>query len=135
MEIIYTFHASKRMLERGINEKQIEQILSNPDSLEENKVFIASKRIIDRTIKIIYNLQRSKKRKLCLWIGASVIVLMGLFPPVKIGRSSQYVEYSFILNPSGPILLSNLIVQWIIVLVITGGLIYRFRDKNKKIIK
>jgi len=75
-----------------------------------------------------------KKRIWCLWIGISLIVLMGLFPPVlrKSTFNNRYVKYSFILNASGPIVLHNLIVQWIVVSAITGGLIYTFRDKKLK---
>jgi len=62
MRIIYTFHARTRMLERGINEKNVELILSEPDFVEEgkDKTLIASKRINERTIKIIYSLQGNK---------------------------------------------------------------------------
>lgn len=62
MKIIYTLHARTRMLERGIDEKDVELILSNPDFVGESKdkTLIASKRIKNKTIKIIYSLQGNK---------------------------------------------------------------------------
>jgi hypothetical protein len=50
------------MLERGINEKEVEMTLSNPDFVEEslNKTLIASKKIGERIVKIIYSLQDNK---------------------------------------------------------------------------
>ena len=88
----------------------------------------------------------NKKQKNCLWIGIAVIVLMGLFPPVaKRGRilvdgygktygenNKTYVAYDFIFDTGAPVVLSNLIVQWIIVSAITGGLIITFKDKKPK---
>ena len=62
MEIIYTLHAKMRMLERIINEKEIEYILSNPDFVDAGryKTLVASKIIGDKIIKIIYILQSNK---------------------------------------------------------------------------
>ena len=62
MEIVYTLHAKMRMLERMINEKEIEYILSNPDFVDEgrDKTLVASKIIGDKIIKVIYILQGNK---------------------------------------------------------------------------
>jgi hypothetical protein len=62
MEIIYTLHARMRMLERMIDEKEIEFILLNPDFVDEgrDKTIVASKIIGDKIIKIIYSLQGNK---------------------------------------------------------------------------
>jgi hypothetical protein len=79
----------------------------------------------------------NKKQKICLWIGIIVFVLMGLFPPAEKPIDHYFrtiygmqMEYRFLLHASGPIILSNLIVQWFIVSIITGGLIYSFKDKS-----
>jgi len=50
------------MLERGIGEKEVELTLSNPDFVEEslNKTLVASKKIGERILKIIYSLQDNK---------------------------------------------------------------------------
>ena len=50
------------MLERMINEKEIEYILSNPDFVDEgrDKTLVASKIIGDKIIKVIYILQGNK---------------------------------------------------------------------------
>ena len=80
-------------------------------------------------------LDNKKKQISCLWIGISVIVLMGIFPPALQQHSiynNRYVKYSFILYANGPIVLRHLIVQWIVVTAITGGLIYTFRDNKLK---
>jgi len=83
----------------------------------------------------------NKKQKYCILIGIAVIVLMGIFPPnlhsrtayrVGGGRGiSTYVAYDFIFT-GGPVVLSNLITQWVVVSAITGGLIIIFKDKKSK---
>lgn len=83
----------------------------------------------------------NRKQKFCLWIGIAVIVLMGIFPPVQRttrtfeiygnGETYETIGYGFILATGGGIVVfSNLLVQWIVVSIITGGLIYAFRDKK-----
>jgi len=91
----------------------------------------------------------NKKQTVCLCLGIIVFVLMGLFPPwMMISPIGDYVKnvYSFILNPvkagyysdvrdellwESRIDASRLFVQWATVAVITGGLIYTFKDKPK----
>lgn len=81
-------------------------------------------------------------QKTLLWIGISVIVVMGLFPPWVVGKSvlsPNNAGYNFILNPpeakrsefSG-LNSSRLLVQWIMVAVITGGFIVTFKSKKKR---
>lgn len=88
----------------------------------------------------------NKKQRICLWIGIAVIVLMGIFPPVQRthrsfglelygnGNDETYettIGYGFILaTGDGAVVFSNILVQWIVVSIITGGLIYAFRDKK-----
>ena len=62
MRLVYTLHSRKRMLERGIDEKDVESVLASPDSVEDdkNRALIASKRIGNKAIKIIYSLQGNK---------------------------------------------------------------------------
>jgi hypothetical protein len=83
----------------------------------------------------------NKKQKIVLWIGIAVIVVMGIFPP-WVHRGGPGVEksagYSFILN--GPESyafgwfarpdISRLFIQWVIVAVITAGLIITVKDKR-----
>lgn len=80
------------------------------------------------------------KRKIVLWIGIAIIVVMGIFPPwVQRGALSEKSDgYSFILNePENyafgwfPRLdLPRLFIQWLIVAFITAGLIVTVKDKK-----
>jgi hypothetical protein len=82
----------------------------------------------------------NRKQKICLWVGIAVIVTMGIFPPWMITGGSQGclpMGYSFILNPPSPANLcridaSRLCIQWVMVAVVTGGLIFTFGDKKPK---
>jgi len=96
----------------------------------------------------------NKKQLISLWIGIIAIVLMGLFPPWMIGYSNKGLycttgTYHYILDPLGilddleenqipqmeiarRIDLHQLVVQWVIVSAITGGLIVTFKDKKPK---
>jgi len=55
-----------------------------------------------------------------LWVGIGVIVLMGLFPP------GTYGGYDLILVARS-ISLGRLIIEWAIVVTVTGGLIYSLK--------
>jgi len=77
------------------------------------------------------------KQKICLWIGIVAIVAMGIFPPVSIFEAGRYaerdIEYRFLLNTGGGLVaLSNLLLQWAVVAVGTGYLIYTLKDKKPK---
>lgn len=101
----------------------------------------------------------STKQKICLWIGIAVIVLMGLFPPWLV--EGHRVEYWSIFAPPyhyvnnvedlldkiaghqvqvresrqrlpAEIVTDYLFAQWLMVAVITGGLIITFQDKRTK---
>jgi len=91
----------------------------------------------------------NKKQTVCLCLGIIVFVLMGLFPPcMTISPVGDYVKYGyrFISNQfkggyygdvrddflwESRIDAFRLFAQWAIVAVITGGLIYAFKDKPK----
>ena len=86
----------------------------------------------------------NRKQKTFLWIGIAVIVLMGIFPPwiskVEILNSTNQrnAGYGCILNPpttNSPtwyvrIDTSRLSVQWVVIAVITSGLILTFKGKK-----
>ena len=79
----------------------------------------------------------NRKQKIVLWTGIVVIVLMGLFPPVLLegspdgAYSNDHKDYIFITDPSNThILWSNLFLQWILVSVVTGCLMYVLRDSK-----
>jgi len=84
-------------------------------------------------------------QKICLWIGIVLIVLMGIFPPwvAATPGGGNYIGsgYSFILNPPNlqseelwrcRIDFPQLMAQWSMVAVITGGLIITFKNKKTK---
>jgi len=91
----------------------------------------------------------NKKQLACLCIGIIIFVLMGLFPPCTLlSPIGDYVKYGyrFIWNQfkgsyygdvrdeflwESRICASRLFAQWATVAVITGVLIYIFRDKPK----
>jgi hypothetical protein len=100
----------------------------------------------------IRNRAYENKQTIVLWIGLAVILLMGIFPPwvrtfsVKASYSEKNAGYKFILTPPQPVPeesgfghdffgikldVCRLCVQWVVVSVVTGGLILTFRDKKK----
>lgn len=55
MRIIYTFHASKRMMERGIIESEIIDMIEFPEyTLKRGEEIEAYKKIDDKMIKVVY---------------------------------------------------------------------------------
>jgi len=54
-----------------------------------------------------------------LWIGIIIFVLMGIFPPTATRQGRRY--------PYAPIVYEKLIIQWILVVVVTGGLLYSIK--------
>lgn len=85
----------------------------------------------------------SKTQLIILWIGIAIIVLMGLFPPEEsytgLSRRGGHTQrhgggYDFILNVRG-ISFSLLFVQWAIVTLITGGLIYSLKVDPELLMK
>jgi hypothetical protein len=78
----------------------------------------------------------NKKQKNVMWIGIALIVVMGIFPPWAISDQGSFamLGYGFILSPpknACHINTSHLYVQWIMVTVVTGGLVVTFMDKKK----
>jgi hypothetical protein len=92
------------------------------------------------------------KQKICMWIGIAVIVLMGLFPPWILkdpvdGGEAQSLKFG-LLVPQLPyfdwdrmvwqqsyayqIHVVQLVIQWFMVAVVTGGLVVTFADKKPK---
>ena len=83
-----------------------------------------------------------------MWVGITIIVAMGLFPPwIEIRTSSssppntgftQYISrgYSFLFAPpsesSAFIDLSRLITQWVIVGAITLGIVIAFNKRPER---
>lgn len=92
-------------------------------------------------VKQIFIMNRNQKK--CILVGILIIVLMGLFPPIGIqanmypfdSERSMVIDYNFFtrtIENFRPILIGHLIVQWVIVSVITIGLIVTLKDKKPK---
>jgi len=72
----------------------------------------------------------NKKQKNVLWIGIAIIVLIGIFPP-GLGWQQTINNPLTIFEVRGEFIsYGKLLIQWAIVAVITGGLIYAFKDKQ-----
>ena len=91
-----------------------------------------------------------------MWLGILVFVLMGLFPPWLytynatirspvygsfLTGSQKIAGYYFLFAPPDPagesghgisLDITRLFVQWVIVIALTGGLIYTIKDKPKE---
>lgn len=75
----------------------------------------------------------NRKQIKCLWIGIVVFILMGLFPPFMTTSEGYFRGYMFVINDYSYLRvdISRLFVQWIIVAVVTGGLLLTFQQKEK----
>ena len=89
----------------------------------------------------------NKKQLISLWVGISIIVVMGLFPPWVVSLSDHQRDcgYDWIGTPPiykwssrGSVLAVNahldiprLCLQWSIISVVTVGLLITFKDKKK----
>ena len=79
----------------------------------------------------------NKIQLIILWVGIAIVVLMGIFPPwaVTYQGGGPYEGYAFILSRPREIChieTTLLLVQWIMVAVVTGGLIITFKDRKPK---
>jgi hypothetical protein len=78
----------------------------------------------------------NKYQTIFLWIGMVIFVIVGVFPPWtgSYAANEYFNGYGFILNPpkfNERVCISYLCVEWIMVAVITGGLLVTFKDKKK----
>lgn len=87
----------------------------------------------------------NKRQIIALWLGLIAFVLMGLYPPWISAEGLYRADhrYAFILNPPVyeqirglkliPLIdIPRLAVQWILVAVVTGGLIVTVKDTRPK---
>jgi len=78
------------------------------------------------------------KRKIVVLIGASQFLLMGIFPPwYGTSKNKQYTSgyYCLFISPTSSswkyrIDGSRLCLQWILVVVATGGIVFLLKDKG-----
>ena len=82
------------------------------------------------------------KQLVALWIGITIIALMGIFPPVKKTATKpelsppsyrQVVAYDFLFTDSlNEIEYQRLLIQWLISAIITAGLVVTFEEKAER---
>jgi len=82
------------------------------------------------------------KQLVALWIGITIIALMGIFPPVKKTMPKpelsppsyrQVVAYNFLFTESlNEIEYQRLLIQWLITAIITAGLVVTFEEKTER---
>jgi hypothetical protein len=86
----------------------------------------------------------NKKQKIVFLVGFGTIVIMGLIPPWYFpGPGEALIEgsYGFIFSPPSyegytfapNIDLYRLLVQWAVVIIATGGMIFILKDDNWKV--
>jgi hypothetical protein len=83
----------------------------------------------------------NRKQRICLWVGIAIFLLMGLFPPWYRGEPVHSYKYGFLLappefDPRGftryRLDVHRLYVQWIMVAVVTGGLISKYQRRDDR---
>jgi hypothetical protein len=82
------------------------------------------------------------KQLVALWIGITIIALMGIFPPVKKVETKpelstpsyrQVVTHDFLFTESlNEIEYQRLLIQWLITAIITTGLVVTFDKKAER---
>jgi len=85
----------------------------------------------------------NKKQKIVLWIGIIIFVLVSLNPPQKSHRTPLRPSRRRASRDNAPIVNvvvigagdvdgAKLLSHWLIIIVLTGGLIYTFKDRKDK---
>jgi uncharacterized membrane protein len=67
----------------------------------------------------------NRKQKICLWVGIIAFAFVGLTS--QIGNI-----YTVNTTPDTIVYISKLLIRWVVIGVVTTGLIYTFRDKKAK---
>ena len=81
----------------------------------------------------------SQKQSIIFWLGLILILVMTVFPPIlktvtadETGVSTyrQIVHYEYFFTKTAKkIFLQRLFIQWFIVAVVTGGLMYTYKPR------
>ncbi len=71
----------------------------------------------------------NKKQLIVMWCGIAVIVFTGLFPLVQ--KPSRRLEIGFLLDDYKYLEFSVISIIWILVALVTIGLVITFRDNSK----
>ena len=71
------------------------------------------------------------KLKIAIIICILIIVLTGLFPPFAGGRGNR-IYYDFIFTNDGRIDFIRLLIQWIIIIALAGGITLVLKETNNR---
>ena len=72
----------------------------------------------------------NKKQLVCMWSGIAVIVLTGLFPIVD--KPNRHLEIGFLLDDYKYLQIDVIIIIWVLVTLVTIGLVITFKDRKDK---
>jgi len=80
--------------------------------------------------------EMNRNQKIVVIIGLVIIVFMGLFPPWKFifSGTPMAMGYKFLFSPPGVANVDSfrLLVQWLGVCIVVGGLVLILKDKDEK---
>lgn len=71
----------------------------------------------------------NKKQLIVMWCGIAVIVLTGLFPLVQ--KPARRLEIGFLFDDYKYLEFSVIFIVWVLVALVTIGLVITFRDNSK----
>ena len=71
----------------------------------------------------------NRKQLIVMWCGIAVIVLTGLFPLVR--KPARRLEIGFLFDDYGYLVFPLILIIWILVALVTIGLLITFRDHSK----
>jgi hypothetical protein len=71
----------------------------------------------------------NKKQLIVMWCGIGVIVLAGLFPLVQ--KPNRRLEIGFLFEDYNYLQLAVIFIIWVLVALLTVGLVITFRDNSK----
>jgi hypothetical protein len=71
----------------------------------------------------------NKKQLIVMWCGIAVIVLAGLFPLVQ--KPARRLEIGFLFKDYNYLQFNVIFILWVLVALVTIGLIITFRDDSK----
>jgi hypothetical protein len=71
----------------------------------------------------------NKKQLIVMWCGIAVIVLAGLFPLVQ--KPNRRLEIGFLFKDYNYLQFNVIFIIWVLVALVTIGLIITFKDNSK----
>jgi hypothetical protein len=71
----------------------------------------------------------NKRQLIVMWCGIAVIVLTGLFPLIQ--YPARRLEIGFLFDDYKYLEFTVILIIWVLVALVTIGLIITFRDKSK----